>query len=104
MDGTQQVLVAFIITIIMLATLMFLSPNVLCASITIIYNLLSLEVSSDLITHLQERDDLLLQKHTMKVTAGQLVDLQSNLKTTSTQNLQRPAPDTRNNQDTLHCK
>ncbi|KAK2564915.1 hypothetical protein P5673_011622 [Acropora cervicornis] len=51
------------------------------------------EVSSDLITHLQARDDLLLQKHTMKVTAGQLVDLQLNLKTASTQNLQRPAPD-----------
>lgn len=62
------------------------------------------EVSSDLITHLQERDDLLLQKQTMIVTAGQLVDLQSNIKTASIRNPSRTAANTRNYQDTLPCK
>ena len=62
------------------------------------------EVSSDLITHLQERDGLLLQKHTMKVTVGQLVNLQSKIKTSSIQNVSRPTSSTTQKyQDTLPC-
>lgn len=51
-------------------------------------------VSSDLVMHLQERDGLLLQKHTMKVTVGQLVHLQSKIKTSSTQNIPRSTTST----------
>lgn len=61
------------------------------------------DVSSDLITHLQERDGLLLQKHTMKVTVGQLINLQSNIKTSSVQNIPRPTPSVTGHQDILPC-
>ena len=47
------------------------------------------DVSSDLVTHLQVRDDLRLQKNTMKVTVGKLVHLQSNIKTSSAQDRPR---------------
>ncbi|XP_078380344.1 uncharacterized protein LOC144663322, partial [Oculina patagonica] len=59
------------------------------------------KVSSDLVTQLQEKDSLLLQKHTMKVTVGQLISLQSNVKTASTQNISRSTNSRR--QDTLPC-
>ena len=55
------------------------------------------DVSSDLVTHLQVRDDLRLQKNTMKVTVGKLVHLQSNIKTSSAQD--RP----RSTNTTKHC-
>ena len=56
------------------------------------------DVSSDLVTHLQVRDDLRLQKSTMKVTVGKLVHLQSNIKTSSAQNRPRSTNATK-----LHC-
>lgn len=64
---------------------------------------LELDVSSDLITHLQERDGLLLQKHTMKVTVGQLINPQSNIKMSSVQKILRPTPSVTGHQDTLPC-
>ena len=55
------------------------------------------DVSSDLVTHLQVRDDLRLQKNTMKVTVGKLVHLQSNIKTSSAQDRSRSTNTTK------HC-
>jgi len=62
------------------------------------------KVSSDLISHLQERDGLLLQEHTLKVTAGQLVNLQSSRKTSTVQSVPRSTLSTRSSPDSLPCK
>jgi len=58
-------------------------------------------VSSDLVIQLQEKDSLLLQKHTMKVTVGQLINLQSNVKTAGAQNVSRPTNSRRTFDDML---
>jgi len=58
-------------------------------------------VSSDLVIQLQEKDSLLLQKHTMKVTVGQLINLQSNVKKASAQNVLRPTNCRKTVDDTL---
>ena len=61
------------------------------------------EVSTELICHLQERDSLFLQAHTMQVSVAQLINLHSNVKTTSTQNVTKSITCSRNSQDTLQC-
>ena len=47
------------------------------------------EMSADLVTQLQERDALILQGDTMRVTVGKLVSLQANVKNASTLNSTR---------------
>ena len=42
------------------------------------------EVSADLVNQLQERDTLIQQGDTMRVTVGKLIDLQKNVKNAST--------------------
>lgn len=61
------------------------------------------EVSTILVAQLQEKDSLLLQKQTMEATVGQLISLQSNVKTTSAQNVTRSINPTQTRHDTLPC-
>lgn len=62
------------------------------------------EVSSDLVMQLEEKDSLLQQKHTMETTVGQLISLQSNVKTASSQNASKSMNPTHNQHSTLSCK